>query len=137
MQKLLLISSLILITICSSCKKFIDKKKEETVIEAMTDGRWFVLQYQTPTADVTYEFAGYEFQFYSNGTVQGFLNTSVTDGTWTGDMNALSITASFPSATMPVSRLNGVWKVTENSWYDVTAYKHSGVDTNWLKLRKK
>lgn len=137
MQKLLLIFSLISITICSSCKKLIDKKKEQTVVDAMTDGRWFVLQYQTPTTDVTYEFTGYEFQFYSNGTVQGFLNTAITDGTWVGDMNALSITTTFPSATVPVSRLNGLWKITENSWYDVTAYNRVGADTNWLKLRKK
>ena len=137
MQKLLLIFSLISITVCSSCKKFIEKKKEQTVIDAMTDGRWFVLQYQTPTTDVTYEFTGYEFQFYANNTVQGFLNATITDGTWVGDMNALSITTTFPSATPPVNRLNGMWKITENSWYDVTAYNRVGADTNWLKLRKK
>ncbi|HKP32992.1 MAG TPA: hypothetical protein VJT83_09700 [Chitinophagaceae bacterium] len=137
MQKLLLIISLFLITVCSSCKKFIEKQKEKTVLDAMTDGRWYVFQYQTPTSDVTYEFSGYEFQFYDNGTVKGFLNTAVTDGTWSGDVNAETITANFPSATIPVSRLNGVWKITDSYLDAVTAYNRVGVDTNWLQLRKK
>jgi hypothetical protein len=137
MHKLLIIFSLFSLTVCTSCKKFIEKQKEKTVMDAMTDGRWYVYQYQTPTQDVTYDYNGYEFQFYDNGTVKGFLNTTVTDGTWTGDVNAQKITANFPSATQPVSRLNGVWKITDSYQNAVTAYNFVGADTNWLQLRKK
>ena len=137
MRKQLLLCLLALIPLTFSCKKAIDKKKENIIIDAMTNGRWYVLEYKTAGNNVTAEFSGYEFQFYSSGKIDGILNTTVTSGTWIGDVNQLTITSDFPGAGLPLSRLNGVWKVTDNSWTNVSAYDVVGVDTNYLKLQKK
>ena len=106
-------------------------------MQAITDGRWFVKDYKAGSLYVTAEFDGYEFQFYSDGKVDGFLNTSVTNGTWSGDVNQMTITSNFGSAGQPLSRLDGTWKITDNSYTDVLAYNVNGVDTNFLELQKK
>ncbi len=137
MQKKLLIFVFAFLPITYSCNKIIEQKKKDVVVEAMTDGRWFVKEYKAAGLFVTAEFNGYEFQFFEDGKVQAFLNTTVTNGTWTGDINALTITANFAGAQQPVNRLNGVWKITDNSWTDVRAYTTSGADTNFLELQKK
>ena len=137
MQKHLLIFLFALIPVTFSCNKIIEEKKKDIVVEAMTDGRWFVKEYKAAGLFVTAEFDGYEFQFYEDGKVQAILNTTITNGTWTGDINALTITSNFAGAQPPVSRMNGVWKITDNSWTQVKAYNVIGADTNFLELLKK
>jgi hypothetical protein len=137
MQKHLLIFLFALIPVTFSCNKIIEEKKKDIVVEAMTDGRWVVKEYKAAGLFVTAEFDGYEFQFFEDGKVQAILNTTVTNGTWTGDINALTITSNFAGAQQPVSRMNGVWKITDNSWTQVKAYNVIGADTNFLELLKK
>ena len=136
-MKPLLIAFFAFIPVTFSCKKFVEKKKEDLVMQAITDGRWFVKDYKAGSLYVTAEFDGYEFQFYSDGKVDGFLNTSVTNGTWSGDVNQMTITSNFGSAGQPLSRLDGTLKITDNSYTDVLAYNVNGVDTNFLELQKK
>ena len=137
MQKQLLIYLFVFLPFSFSCKKAIEEKKKDIVVEAMTDGRWFVKEYKAAGIYVTSEFNGYEFQFYENGKVEAILSTNITNGTWTGDVNALTITSNFGGAPQPVSRLNGVWKLIDNSWTYVKAYYVNGADTNFLDLQKK
>ena len=137
MKKQLLICFLALIPLTFSCNKLIEEKKKDVVVEAMTDGRWFVKEYKAIGLFVTAEFDGYEFQFYEDGKVEAILNTSITNGAWSGDINQLTITANFAGAQQPVSRLNGLWKITENSWTNVRAYNLIGADTNFLELQNK
>lgn len=137
MQKQLLILLCAFLPLVYSCNKLIEEKKKDAVVEAMTDGRWFVQDYKAAGIFVTAEFDGYEFQFYEDGKVEAILSTAITNGTWTGDINALTITSNFTGAQAPVSRLNGVWKITDNSWTRVKAYNVVGVDTNFLDLKKK
>jgi hypothetical protein len=137
MQKKLLICVFALLPLTFSCNKIIEEKKKDVVVEAMTDGRWFVKEYKAGGLFVTAEFDGYEFQFFEDGKVQAILNTTITNGTWTGDVNQLTITSNFSGAQPPVSRLNGLWKITDNSWTNVSAYNLNGADTNFLQLQKK
>jgi len=137
MQKHLLIFLFALIPVTFSCNKIIEEKKKDIVVEAMTDGRWVVKEYKAAGLFVTAEFDGYEFQFFEDGKVQAILNTTITNGTWAGDINALTITSNFAGAQQPVSRMNGVWKITDNSWTQVKAYNVIGADTNFLELLKK
>jgi len=137
MQKKLLIFVFAFIPLTYSCNKIIEEKKKDVVVDAMTDGRWYVKDYKAAGIFVTAEFNGYEFQFYEDGKVQAFLNTSITNGVWTGDINQLTITANFTGAQQPINRLNGSWKLMDNSWTYVKAYNVSGVDTNFLELQKK
>jgi hypothetical protein len=137
MQKRVLLIAILTLPFFFSCKKAIDKKKEDLVIAAMTSGRWYVQEYLVNTNNVTAEFDGYEFQFHSDGKVDGIKSASTTSGTWVGDASNSTISSNFPGAPTPLSRLNGLWKITDNDWVYVYAYLTIGSETNYLKLRKK
>lgn len=137
MQQRFLLAALLFLPFFFSCKKAIDKKKEDLVIAAMTSGRWYVQEYLVGSTNVTAEFDGYEFQFYSDGKVDGIKSASTTSGTWLGDAANSTISSNFPGAPTPLSRLNGLWKITDNDWVYVYAYLTIGSETNYLKLRKK
>jgi hypothetical protein len=137
MNKKLLIFLFALLPVTYSCNKIIEEKKKDVVVEAMTDGRWFVKEYKAAGIFVTAEFNNYEFQFFEDGKVQAVLNTTITNGTWTGDMNALTITSNFSGAQAPLTRLNATWKITDSDWEYVKAYSTVGADTNFLDLHKK
>ncbi|HEY0680123.1 MAG TPA: hypothetical protein VGD17_17685 [Chitinophagaceae bacterium] len=137
MQKRYILIVLSFLPLLFSCKKAIEKKKQDLVISAMTNGRWYVEEYLAGSTNVTSEFAGYEFQFHSDGKVDGIKDASTTTGSWAGDVNNFTITSSFPTAGLPLNRLNGIWKITENDWVYVHAYLTVGSETNYLKLHKK
>jgi hypothetical protein len=137
MKKRFLLIAILALPLLFSCKRTIQKKKEDLVIAAMTSGRWYVQEYLVGTNNVTAEFDGYEFQFHSNGSVDGIKSASTTSGTWVGDATNYTISSNFPGASKPLSRLNGVWKITDNDWVYVHAYLTVGSETNYLKLRKK
>jgi hypothetical protein len=137
MNKRLLRYVIILLLPALACNKIIEKKKQNVAMDAITDGRWIVKEYKAAGLYVTSEFNGYEFQFYQDGKVDGIQNTTVTQGNWTGDVNQMTITSNFGAAPQPLSRLNGLWKITDNSYTNVTAYNLNGADTNFLQLQKK
>jgi hypothetical protein len=137
MNKRLPIYYLIVLLLSLACNKIIEKKKQNVAMDAITDGRWIVKEYKAAGLYVTSEFNGYEFQFYQDGKVDGIQNTTVTQGNWNGDVNQMTITSNFGAAPQPLSRLNGLWKITDNSWTNVTAYNVNGADSNFLQLQKK
>jgi hypothetical protein len=120
-----------------SCSKKIEDIKKNLVIDAMTDGRWLVQTFTDNDTDITSQFASYEFQFYSNGTVTGFKGAEASNGTWVGDPNKLTIYSNFPSANDTVMRLNETWKITNNTFTMVEAKPSSGTRLAFLKLIKK
>ncbi|HEX6181154.1 MAG TPA: hypothetical protein VFZ47_07880 [Chitinophagaceae bacterium] len=137
MQKLYIFVAILFLPFAFSCKKAIEKKKIDLVITAMTTGRWYVQEYISGGTNVTTEFDGYEFQFYADGVVEGIKGTSKTSGTWEGDADASTINSNFPGATQPLSRLNGLWSITDNDWEYVHARLIIGGVTNTMKLHKK
>jgi hypothetical protein len=127
------------ITICLlwSCKKAIEDKKKEIVLDAMTNGQWYVYSFLEGDQNLTTAFAPYSFQFYRDGKVSGLTATTEEKGTWAGDPNSMTISADFPTAGDPVKKLNAVWKITNNSWDYVKAETTvEGVNRN-LYLKKK
>jgi hypothetical protein len=138
MQKRSVFTALLFLPFFISCKKSIQDTKQNIVMAAITNGRWYVSEYKVGSTDVTAEFAGYEFQFYGNGTVDGIKETSTTSGTWSGDANTFTITSNFSSsAGLPLTRLNGVWKWTDSDWSYVKTFYVNGAETYYLTLRKK
>jgi hypothetical protein len=138
MKKSLLLSLIAITIISFSCKKAIEQKQKDIIVQAMTTGHWYVEQYLDTTTDVTGDFFGYEFQFYENGTVDGIINTSTKKGTWSSDITNYTITAAFPlSAGDTLKRLNYTWKITD-SYLDYVKAKTTTVSgDNILHLRKK
>jgi hypothetical protein len=120
-----------------SCKKKVDKKIENYIIEIMVDGKWYMYEYIEDGLDITYEFDGYEFQFYDNETVDAVVSTTKTKGTWKGDLNNLSITSNFPTATSPLNKLNNTWKIYDSYTNAVFAESTVGSVTSKMKLVKK
>lgn len=121
----------------SGCKKTIEKIKENAVIDAMTDGQWIITKFVKNGTTITSDFDGYKFQFHSNKTVDAIKNNSVEKtGNWDGDVNAMTITANFPNAALPLTQINGNWHIDNNSLTFVVASQNSGTETKALRLEK-
>lgn len=97
-----------------SCKKFIDKQKQNYLLDIMTSGRWYIDKYAENGVDNTYLFSGYEFQFYKDEKVDALYSSTVTGGIWKGDLSTLTFTSRFSTTNDPLKRLDQVWKVTDS-----------------------
>lgn len=104
----------ITLTIClaGACKKVVEDKKQDLILDAMTNGQWYVFSFIDGGTDISTSFSPYTFQFYRDGTVSGFTATTEDKGIWAGDPNALTINSDFPTAAEPVNKLNAIWKLT-------------------------
>lgn len=121
-----------------SCKKAIQQKEEDIILDAVTTGLWFVEQYKQDSTNLTTDFTGYDFQFYKNGNVDGILGTVIKTGTWTSDISSYTISASFPAASGDTLRLlNHTWKITDSYLNYVEATTPTTSGNNTLHLRKK
>ncbi len=138
MKKLLLLSAMCFLLLgFVSCKKAIENKKEDLVVDAMTDGVWIVEQYFENSVNISNDFLNYDFQFYKDGTVKGTKAGNISNGTWTGSASTYTITSNFPGASDPVLKLNGSWKITDSYWDYVEAEMPTASGKNILHLRKK
>lgn len=131
----------VLLILCSvlliQCKKTLEAKAQNAIMQAMTDGQWAITSFTSNGTDITSDFTGYSFQYFSNYTVEAIRNGSVNDtGTWMGDVNTMSITANFSNAINPILLLNGTWAVTDNSWTYVKATMTVGNEVRTLRLDK-
>jgi hypothetical protein len=121
----------------AGCQKTIEKKAEDAIIKAMTDGQWEIKNFTTNGTDITSDFTGYKFRYLSNYTVEAIKNGVVEKtGDWQGDAAAMNITAHFPNAINPLLLLNGVWHITDNSWTYVKATMTVGSEIRTLRLDK-
>lgn len=105
----------LLATSMLSCKKFVDKQKEDYVLGIMTDGRWYLGNYTEYGADKTVDFAGYDFQFYKNNKLDAINGTAIeASGTWTADVDNISMFINFTSPSDNIKRLNYKWKIVDS-----------------------
>jgi len=103
----------------------------------MTDGQWAITSFTLNGTNITSDFNGYKFQYYSNKTVDAIKNGSVEKtGTWDGNANAMTTSANFPSATNPLLMINGSWNIINSSWTYVTATQTVGTDVKTMRLDK-
>jgi len=137
MKKILFYLLLGTLSTTISCKKAVDKKVENYIIGIMTDGRWYMQEYTEDGTDLTYQFDGYEFQFYENGKVDAIRDNTTLSGTWKGDISNYTITSNFPSAGQPLSKLNNSWKITDSYTNAVYAEANTGTSLNKMLLVKK
>lgn len=119
-----------------SCQKLIEDKKKDLLMELITNGTWYVSQYNEGAKDITQEFTDYHFRFFSDGIVTGKKGTAIENGTWAGDVQNISIDAQFPSAQPPLSKLTGVWKITDSGLDFVKAEMNNPPGKNFLHLLK-
>lgn len=130
--------AILLATTLFSCKKKIEEKVQESLLEKIiTNGVWIVDRYLENAVDITPAFSNYEFRFNANGTVTGTLGAQVANGTWVANINQATITASFTNAPDPLPKLNGTWLITDPNVTYVKAAQIATGGTNTLELRKK
>lgn len=135
MKKLSACMLLVCLAVTLSCKK-IQEKKEDLVISAITDGVWVVEQFFEAGDNISNDFLNYQFKFSKDGTVTGNKEAEINTGTWTGDITTYSIHSEFPNANPPISKLNGIWKLTDSYWDYVEAEMNTTNGKNILHLRK-
>ena len=134
---LYIILLLFFFTITYSCKKFIQQQEQNAIVNLVTNGQWRVtgyIEHQTDT--LTNDFAGYLFQFNANGTVYGVRFGQQTNGTWSANVSAKSITSNFPTATYPITLLNHTWTITDSYTDSVAAKTPVDSSFNILNLHK-
>jgi hypothetical protein len=132
-----LFPALIIIIVFSGCKKSIENAHEDLIIKAMTDGQWTVTSFTQNGSDITTNFSGYKFQYFSNKTVDAIKNGSVEKtGTWNGEASTMTTWANFTNAAAPLSLINGSWHIDNNSWTFVVATQTAGSETKTMRLDK-
>ena len=139
MKKLqpLILTGCFALFISMSCKKAIEKKAQDMIMDAITNGEWIVEQYYEGSNNLSNQFLNYYFKFSSDGTLTGTINSTVTNGTWATNTSEYTITSDFPTATDPLKKLNGLWKIKDSYWDYVKAERATVNGTDTLKLRKK
>jgi hypothetical protein len=139
MKKLqpLILTGCLALFISMSCKKAIEKKAQDMIMDAITNGEWIVEQYIEGGNNISIQFLNYSFRFYENGTLTGTISNTVTEGTWAPNATEYTIVAEFPTAPDPLKKLNGLWKIKDSYWDFVKAERATASGTDVLMLRKK
>ena len=135
MKKLALF--IVWIVLFAGCKKTTENVQQALVILAMTDGQWAVTSFTQNGTNITTDFAGYKFKYYSNKTVDAIKNGTVEKtGTWDGDAASMTTWANFTSPPYPLDLINGSWHIDRNSWIYVEATQVVGTETRTMRLDK-
>ena len=121
----------------SACSKTVEEKKQDLVIQAMTDGQWGVTSFTLNGTNITADFATYKFKYYENKTVDAIKSGTVEKtGQWDGDAGTMTTWANFSGAVYPLDLINGSWHIDRNSWTYVEASQTSGGNTKTMRLDK-
>ena len=136
-MKKLFILPVLMLFLLAGCKKKVDQIQQDLVIQAMTNGTWAITKFTMNGTTITSDFSGYSFKYYSNKTVDAVRNSSVEKtGTWDGNANTMTTSASFSNAAYPLNLINGNWHIDNNSWTFVEASQTVGNETKTMRLDK-
>jgi hypothetical protein len=131
-----IVVSLLFVLVLSGCKKAIEEKQKDLIIQAMTNGQWIITNFVYNGTTKTDDFNGYKFQYYSNKTVDAIkIGLVEKQGTWDGDAASMTTWANF-DAGAPLSMINGTWHIDNSSWTFVLASQNVGGDTKIMRLDK-
>ena len=126
----------LLILLTCSCKKTLDKEKENYLLGVLTEGTWFLQNYSENELDYTYFFSAFTFKFYDNGTVDARTTTETVSGTWVGDINNLTFTVNFPASNIQLAKLNHVWQWTRSNIGLIFAEHVTSSQKKTIRLQK-
>ena len=128
---------ILLVSLLAGCKKTVENIQQDLVIKAMTDGQWVITSFTQNGNDITSDFSGFKFKYYSNKTVDAIKNGTVEKtGTWDGNASTMTTSANFTSALYPLTLINGNWHIDNNSWTFVVATQTIGAETKTMRLEK-
>jgi hypothetical protein len=131
------ISFLLAASLLTGCKKAIEEKKADLVIQAMTNGQWIITNFVHNGTIITTDFYGYKFQYYSDKTVDALKNGLLEKkGTWDGDASTMTTWANFTDVTNPLLLINGSWNIENSGWTHVVASQNINGETKTMRLDK-
>lgn len=132
---------LLIAIVCFSCsKKTVEQAKEDFVVNLITNNIWIVKNFTEGNNDLTQEFAKYEFKFNKDGSVYGIYISGAqanATGTWIANSVAMTIESYFKDETGILKKLNGIWKIYDNTLSEVKAKRLEGQVEYKLHLIKK
>jgi hypothetical protein len=133
------IALVLLVSGMAGCsKEKVQDAKEDFVMNLITSNLWKITLFTSGTEDYTSSFNVYDFKFDKDGTVSAMLgSTSVLAGTWAGSAENMTITSNFPTATSPLNKFNGVWKITKTTLSSVKSERYEGTVLLKCNLDKK
>jgi hypothetical protein len=137
MKKTILLGMLLCTAALVSCKKTVEEKARDLLMEAITDGIWSVTGYMQDTTEIGHEFQGYDFIFYTDQSMVVAKGSDTLTGTWKGDIYARSIKSECNSADDPVKKINGEWIIKESNWHYVKAEMKTATGMNTLEMKKR
>ncbi len=121
----------------SSCKKAAENALDDIILQSMTDGQWIVTNFTDTGIDKTSDFAGYTFQYHTNKTVDAIKNGVIEKtGSWDGNTLGKTTWAEFTNAPLPLTLLNGTWKISNNTWTYVIASQTIGTVIRKFRIDK-
>lgn len=133
-----MITFLLLTTAIIGCKKVVEENARRVLLDLMTNGRWVVQTFTEAGTDLSADYAGWEFQFYDNGTVDGLNGTQKVTGTWAVDEIRLTIQSAFPAGSpAALIKLSETWNLTKTTLSYVEAKPANTNRTAYLKLVRK
>jgi hypothetical protein len=119
----------------ASCKKQVDAKKEDLLLQLIVSTQWEVTKYTKGTADFTGYFSPYSFQFRKDFTVDALkFGVVETTGTWSGSIDTKSVTSNFPDPYPILSLLNGTWLITDSGFDYVESTQNVNGEHRFLRL---
>ncbi len=107
---LIFFSFVFLHTTNTGCKKAVEQKKQDALVEAMVASTWYIAQYLEGPNIYTADFDGYNLNFKSDYTVVATKGTTTVTGTWNADLTTKILSSNFTTGT-PLNRLNGSWAI--------------------------
>jgi hypothetical protein len=121
-----------------SCKKEAVAVAEDLIVQAMINGQWVVTSFTQNGNNITSNFSGYKFQFYSNRTVDAIKNgVKEKTGNWGGSTVTMTTWVDFTAAPAPLILINGTWNVIDTGFDYLEATQTNGTEIKTLRLEKK
>ena len=137
MKRFLLLFPFIGFLALSSCKKAVEDQLNDIIIKSMSDGQWVITSFKDNGIDKTSDFSAYKFQYHTDKTVDAIKNGTIEiSGNWDGNALEKTTWASFPGNSLPLTLLNGSWKISNNTWTYVVASQTNGSVTKSFRLEK-
>ena len=124
-------------TLFIGCKKQVENVTEDLIVQNMIKGQWVITQFTQSGNNVTTNFSGYKFQFYSNKTVDAIKNgVKERTGNWGGSTTTMTTWVDFASAPAPIIFLNGTWDVIDAGFDYLEARQTNGTEVKTLELER-
>lgn len=121
-----------------SCKKTVDKVKEDAAQNYASGTTWLITKFTIDATDISQEYAGWEMKMGDGGICTATSGSTVYTGTWSSSNLLAGFTCQFPQTNPAfILRLNGNWTTTSGSVSKVSFTQAVNGKNYGMELTKK